>query len=149
MDYSAYDQILTQQLVVYVIVSGLLLIVGLGCIIYIVKNRSDMKTYEFVLLLVLICGSVIGAVIWGGNSATDIAYDIKNQAYIVSEGAFTVIEDEATPSKRLSLILSDGTRFEIDRYIYNTGEYTGRVVYGEKTRCVLDVQLMDVEDLKP
>lgn len=141
MEYSQYDKPLMTSLIIWVVAGILVISVAVGCTIYLVKNRHEEEKFMFITLLILIVGAVIGTGVLFVNVIPDIAYDLNNHAYVVVEGNFHVVYDNKTPSKGCSLILSNNKRLETTLYVFSQGEYTGRIVYGERTETVLDVQL--------
>ena len=144
MDCSPYNKALTSSLVTWLAIGLVVLISACICVIYIVKNRKDDDIkLVFPFLLFLLIGVIVGTIILVGNTTTKVAYDLKNCAYIVVEGDFSVINDEKTSSRSCSLILKNGTRLETTIYTLSPGDYTGRIVYGEKTRRVLEVSLFN------
>ena len=142
MDFSVYEGIITKRLIYFCIVDFIALVLSIICIIYLFKKMRDQKVY-FWILLFLSCSVIIGSVILTGNVAAASIHDITKQAYIVKEGEFKIDNDVETRSGTCSLILSDGTKLETDAYDFSTGIYVGRVVYGEKTRLVLEIEVLN------
>jgi hypothetical protein len=117
----------------------LLLTISIFGLIYLLKNRDD-KAF-LVIGLILIIGVIVGTIILVGNTVSDAIYDVKKHAYIMVEGEFEVVDDEKTPSRACSIILPDGTRLDTNVYVMEDGKYSGYVVYAEKTKKVLHVEV--------
>lgn len=140
MDFSAYEHIITKRLIYFCVFGFIALALSIICIIYLFKTMRNQKVC-FWILSFLSCLVIIGSVILTGNVAAASIHDITKQAYITNEGEFEIDNDVDTRSGTCSLILSDGTRLETDAYDFSTGVYVGRVVYGEKTKVVLEVEV--------
>lgn len=140
MDYSLFEKIIMKQACCFVIIGAILLIASLFAIYYIFKKMRCDKPMLYTLLSLCVI-VIVGDCILCGNVVYSSLYDIKNQAYIVYDGVFSIgkyVEDDWN----CSLILNDEkkTKLEIDAYILESGEYTGKVVYGEKTKIVFDIE---------
>lgn len=141
MDNSLYDKIIMHYLFAWLIIGGLIIIVASGCLIYLIKRWDADDRFTCWTLLTLAAGVIIGTIILVGDTVVEASHDLKNHAYIVCEGEFSVIDDAQTPSKGCTFILSDGKRLDSTLYVLHPGEYKGRIVYGEKTEKILDFQL--------
>lgn len=139
MDYSLYENIITKKLIYYSTLSVIAMIFSIVCLIYLVKKMRDEKAL-FCFLMILLCFSIVGSVVLGGKTIYSSIYDIKNQAYICYEGEFLIDTDVETRNGTCTTRLGDGTKLETDAYQYLAGTYTGKVIYGEKTKIVLDIQ---------
>ena len=143
MDDSLYDKMIVHHLFTWLVVGCLIMIVALGCLVYLIKRWGDDDRFAFWTLLALLVGVIIGTIILVGNTVVESSYDLKNHAYIVCEGDFSVIDDAQTPSKGCTFILSDGKRLDSTLYVLYPGEYRGRIVYGEKNEKILEFQLFE------
>ena len=142
MDYSAYEKAITCRMTYFIIIGAVVFIGGIICIIYMCRNIRSEKI-KFSILLALACFAVVGSGILTGDVVYSSVYDIKNQAYCTYEGQFRVDTDVETRSGTCTLYLGDGTKLETDAYILSAGEHEGRVVYGLKTKIVLDINTKD------
>ncbi len=142
MDYSAYEKAITGRMTYFIIIGAVVFIVGIICIIYMCRNIRSEKI-KFAVLLALACFAVVGSGILTGDVVYSSVYDIKNQAYCTYEGQFRVDTDVETRSGTCTLYLGDGTKLETDAYILSEGDHEGRVVYGLKTKIVLDINTKD------
>ena len=139
MDYIAYDQIMHQYLTTWIVIGMFILVISCACLFWLLKNREDKVV--FIVGLILVFSVIIGTFMLVGNTILDALYDLNNHSYITIEGAFEVVDDEQTPSRACSIILRDGTRLDTTTYVMEEGNYIGYVVYAEKTKKVLRVNI--------
>ena len=141
MDYSLYEKVITKRLIYFSIIGCIVVILSICAIIYVVKNMRGQKVL-FYILNILSVGALIGSIVLVSVVASSSIHDISKKAYIVWKGEFIVGEDVETRSGTCTLYLPDkhGLKLETDAYLLEPGKYTGQVVYGEKTKIVLDIQ---------
>lgn len=142
MDYSSFEKIIMKRACCFAIICSVVLIVSLLAICYIFKRIKGDKPMFFALLSLCVL-TTVGSCVLGGNVVYSSAHDINNQAYIVYEGVFKVERDLEVVSGTCTMIFHDKekTSLEMDAYVLDPGEYTGKIIYGEKTKIVLDVQV--------
>ena len=141
MEYLAYDRIMYQHLVGWMAAGILILGVSCACLIYLFKNKEEKALFVIGLILILIV--ILGTFILIGNTVSDSIYDLKNHSYIIVEGEFTIVDDEKTPSRACSIVFPDGTRLNTTVYVMDEGKYSGYVVYAERTKKVLCVNILN------
>lgn len=150
MDYTQYEEVLTHHMLVFGIDFAVI-----ACILVITlfvrtkdlwqrkkdssesteKRKLQFRDYACVLLLfvsVFLCAKHI----WKCN------YDIQNKAYIVWSGEFTVINSGR--SCYIYLPNENGVQVEVFD-MYEDGVYNGTVVYGEKTKVVVDCTVETIQ----
>ncbi len=145
MDHSAYEKAIEGRMAYFIIIGAVVFIVGIISIIYMCRNMRGEKIY-FAVLLTLACFAVVGSAVLVGSVVYSSLYDINNQAFVIYEGQFKVDTDVETRSGTCSLYLEDGTKLETDAYLLSAGIHEGRIVYGLKTKIVLDVETDDAEN---
>jgi len=141
LDYISYDRIMLQYIVGWMMAGILILCVSCACLIYLFKNKEEKNLFVIGLILILVV--IPGTFILIGNTVLDSIYDLKNHSYIMVEGEFTIVDDEKTPSRACSIIFPDGTRLDTTVYVIDEGKYSGYVVYAERTKKVLCVNVLE------
>ena len=149
MDFSVYEAQLTRRMLLY----GILCLILVGaCVVVILWNYHmstgkrfnklealETRLTRWMIYIVGICG-IVGSIVLGARITWECSYDIKNKAYTVWEGDITVRRDG--PTKSWWYIPDEcGVKLEGDGL--DEGKYTGKVIYGEKTKLVLDYTTED------
>ena len=108
------------------------------------KTSKDTLENKFLhyFTYVLCIGGLIGSIILSVNTVSKCSYDVKHHAYIVWEGDFVVCQDGPGKS-RWYLPDEEGIKLEGDDL--SDGKYTGQIIYGEKSKVVLDFCVENVE----
>lgn len=143
MHNSLYDKTIVQYLSAWLIIGSIIIIVASICLIYLIRRWGEDDRFMFWTLLVLIVSVMVGTFVLVGDTVLEATYDLKNHAYVVCEGGFSVIDDTQTPSGGCTFILGNGKRLDSTLYVLYPGEYKGRIVYGEKTEKILEFQLFE------
>lgn len=140
MDYSFFEKIIMKRTCFFLIICSVILLVSFFAIRYIFLKMRKEKAMFFALLS-LCAIAIIGSVVLSSSVVYSAAYDIKNQAYIIYDGAFSV-DKYVEGNGNCTLILFDkkSTKLETDAYVLEAGKHTGKVIYGEKTKIVLSIQ---------
>ena len=146
MDFIAYETQLTRRVVLYGAFSALLAIMFIVCLFYVAhspyfkadsdnpRDNRETKVTKWTLYI-LGLGGVVGCLVLGISTAWKCTYDINNQAYIVWQGDFSVYQDGPTKSR---WYLPDDNGIKLEGDGLEEGQYTGRIVYSEKAKIVLD-----------
>lgn len=146
LDYLAYEKIIMNQLYGLWILSSICLLASVICIIYCVfKIRNEKEVLWFIIGIVCL-GVFIGNIILIRNATNAALYDIENKAYIVWEGDFVVDSYKSSGNSILCIPDEKGIKLEMDAYTLRGGKYSGKVIYGEKTKYVLEIQVDEVTD---
>lgn len=143
MNFSVYEAQLNKRILLYGI---LCLIVVVVCLFVVLSNyhtstgkRADKTTFEeqftnwFIYILGI--GGIIVSMVLGSTIIWECSYDINNEAYIAWEGDITVCRDGPSKS-RWYIPNEDGIKLEGSGL--DEGKYTGKIIYGEKSKIVLD-----------
>lgn len=144
MDFSVYEAQLSKRMLLY----GILCLIVLGVCLFIVLcnyhtstgRRADRpSTFEDQFtnwfMYILAIGGIIGSIVLGTTIIRECSYDIRNEAYIAWEGDIIVYRDGPSKS-RWYIPNEDGIKLEGSGL--NEGTYTGKIVYAEKSKIVLD-----------
>lgn len=147
MSFQLYEKIIMKRAVYFTIVCVIVLIISILALKYILNNMQKEKVLFYILNILCIV-AVVGSFVLGGHTIYTSIYDMKNKAYINYCGDFIVANDVENRSGTCSLYLPDknGLHLETDAYLINSGEYTGVVIYGEKTKVVLEVKNINTDD---
>lgn len=142
MNYSAYEQELTRLMIVYAVEFGAL-VIALALIFWrrtrkiwkseetgAQNQKQKMRFGDYLCLILMVSSLMLGL-----NTIWKYQHDIQNQAYIAWEGTFTV-EDGGRVSYWY-LPDKSGVELQGDTALPE-GRYNGTVIYGEKTKIVLD-----------
>lgn len=152
MDYAAYEEILTDQMMGVGVVIGLIVFILVLVLFFRIRYiyKKNKKTARWNLkrklrlsdycCIVLMCFSLF----LGVKYISEYNYDVQNQAYIVWNGDFVI--EHYGKSSFLYIPDEDGLRLEGGRSLFD-GEYTGQVIYGEKSKIVLEIHV-DEDDGK-
>ena len=151
MDIAMYEQILMRRIVLFSILCIVVIIVSVGAILW---NRHDSKCakktdetdkapgLEFTTYFIyfLCVGIILGSVVLGTITVSECVYDIKNKAYVVWNGEFTV-GGKSSGNSIWYLPDEKGIKLEGDNLA--KGQYTGMVIYGEKSIIVLEYDIAE------
>lgn len=141
MNYSVFEKILTNRVIGYGFISTIAFLVGLIGVIYSFKNMREEKV-EFYTVNFLCIGLIIGSFVFFNACASELMYDIKNQAYIVWNGEFTVDKHQSSGDVFIYIPDENGIKLESGDWP-EAGKHTGTVIYGEKSKVVLDIKIND------
>ena len=136
---AAYDKILMIQIVGFSIILFIGLIVVIVSIVLI--KKFDLPKYVYVLPLILL---VVGCVIVF-DSVVPMVKDVQTKSYISYTGEFECT-NMGSSSRNCSKLL-DGS----DTIVYSTtgimiesgNTYIGKIIYGEHSHIVVDMELFD------
>ena len=138
-NFAAYDKILTRSCMMQVGI-GILVIVIISIAYPMIKkadmdNRNEQKYSALICLLL-----VLGAVILGGCTVYKTISDIQNQSYIVYNGSFVSDKDG---TGKVYIVDSSGKKMTLSvaAYTIPDGTHNGKIVYGKKTKIVVDYQI--------
>lgn len=151
MDYAMYEAILTRRMWLYGGICALFTVGLLACLFLMAhigsrkskdassRQRIEDKITQWTMYILVVAGLVV--CIWLGSSTVwECSEDIKNQSYIVWEGDITVIQDGPTKSR---WYLPDEAGIQLGGDGLSEGRYTGKVVYAENSRIVLEYWVDD------
>ncbi|MBR3894161.1 MAG: hypothetical protein IKJ35_03325 [Clostridia bacterium] len=135
--FAAYEKILTRSCMM--IVGICIFVIAIIAIAYpFVKKQYERNEQKIVAL---ICGLfVLGALIIGGYTAYNTISDIQKQSYIVYSGTFVSDKDG---TGKVHIVDSSGKKITLSvaSYTMPFGTYSGKIVYSEKTKIVLEYQI--------
>ena len=135
----AYDNILMTRII------GMSIVLFIGLVVVIVSTilikKFDVPKYVYVLPLILL---VVGCVIVF-DSVVPMAKDVQANSYITYTGEFECTNRGS--SSRVCSKLLDGS----DTIVYSTrgimiesgNTYIGKIIYGEHSHIVVDIELFD------
>lgn len=106
------------------------------------KDAWETKFLHY-LTYVLCVGGLIGSIALSINTISKCSYDIKHQAYIIWEGDFIVCQDGPGKSR---WYLPDEDGIKLEGNDLSEGEYNGRIIYGARSKVVLDFCIEEIED---
>ena len=144
-DFSQYEAIILKRATVFVVICVMLFIVCCVGIVLVKKwakdsqERDDKISYRILLVICLAFAVLSAGLVVGTIHAAN--YDIQNQAYVVYEGEFEVVNTKSganvfiTPRKIIQL-----EWLEWGGCYVEDGFYNGKVLYSEKTRIVFEVE---------
>lgn len=149
MNFSLYEQMLTRTIIIaslWAIFATIMSIIGIIWYYRQSKETAEIEEAEeaakltFTTYLVYILGAIIiiGSVTLGTITISERVYDIKNKAYIVWDGDFTVSD---LGSHRSWWYLPDENGIKLEGDYLAEGKYTGRVIYGERSKVVLEYRI--------
>ena len=146
MNFQLFEKILLKRAIYFSIICVIILIISILALKYIFKNMQQEKVLFYILNILCIIAAV-GSLVLGGRTIYSSIYDIKNKAYINYCGNFIISNDVENRSGTCSLYLPDknGLHLETDAYLIDSGEYVGVIIYGEKTKVVLDVETNNIQ----
>ena len=136
-NFAAYDKVLTHSCMI--IVGICILVIAIISIAYpFIKRQYKTNEQKFVTLICVLF--VLGAVIIGGYTTYKTMSDIQNQSYIVYSGSF--ISDKDGTGK-VYIVDSSGKKMTLSvaSYTIPYGTHDGKIVYGKKTKIVVDYQI--------
>ncbi len=154
MDFSVYEAQLTKRMLLYGISSTLLAVMFIACLLYVAHSSSfkahsecqkeimEAKLSKWVLCIFCVVG-IIGCLLLGSTTVWKCTYDINNQAYIVWMGDISVCRDGPTKCR---WYLPDDKGIKLEGASLDEGKYTGKVIYSEKTKIVLDYSVDKYSD---
>ncbi len=145
MDLALYENIIMKRLAYFVTIGILVICLAVFAMIYVIKKMRQQDKALFFALIILCIALIIGSIILIGKVLFESIYDVSNQAYVVWDGEFIVGTDVENRSGTCSLYLPDenGIKLETDAYELKSGKYIGQVIYGEKTKIVLEIKTED------
>ena len=150
MDISVYESQLCRRMWLYGTLCALLIILFLVCLFFVHRNAPDnpknspkdlieKRIYQWMMYILCILG-MAGCLFFGGSTVWKCSEDINNQSYIIWEGDITVIQDGPTKSR---WYLPDEEGIKLEGEGLGEGVYTGKVVYAENSRVVLEYWIDD------
>lgn len=139
--YEIYEKMIMKRLIGLGLIDILGIVVGIICIIYFLKEMRREKKLEYYILFFLGILLSIGSGILLFDLTYVSLYDIRNKAYIVWEGDFVVGEGQSSGMCDLYISDESGIELGMESSWLDSGSYTGRVVYGQKTKEVLEIQV--------
>ena len=107
------------------------------------KRRGDREYYVLFVFAVIVI--IVG--IYLGKLAISYSHDAANHSYIVYEGDF-LVEKYYKNAPLIYLPDKEGIRMELNKSAYYkhisepgkyTGKYTGKLVYAEKSKYIVDI----------
>lgn len=144
--YEIYEKIIMIRLIGFGLICTFAIVVGMICIIYFLKEMRREKKLEYYIMIFLCILLSIGSGILLLDLTYDSLYDVRNKAYIVWEGDFVVDSYKSSGSSILYIPDEKGIKLEMDAYTLRGGKYSGKVIYGEKTKYVFEIQVDEVTD---
>ena len=138
-NFAEYDKILTRSCMMMLGIC--ILVIAIISIAYPFVKKADMDNRKKQKYSALICLLfVLGAVIIGGYTSYKTISDIKNQDYIVYNGSFVSDKDG---TGKVYIVDSSGKKMTLSvaSYTIPYGTHDGKIVYGRKTRIVVDYQI--------
>jgi len=143
-DFSQYDAVIQRRATVFVVLLVALLAFCCFGIVFIKKSSKDSqaradKISDRVILFTGIVLAILSVMLMIGTVYAS-NYDIKNQAYLVYEGEFEIVNTKSganvfiTPRKIIQLEWLEWGNCDVD-----DGFYNGKILYSEKTRIVFEV----------
>lgn len=138
-NFAEYDKILTRSCMMMVGIC--ILVIAIISIAYPFIKKADMDNRNEQKYSTLICLLfVLGAVIIGGYTAYKTISDIQNQSYIVYNGSFVSDKDG---TGKVYIVDSSGKKMTLSvaSYTIPYGTHNGKIVYGKKTKIVVDYQI--------
>jgi hypothetical protein len=136
-DFAAYDKLLTRSCMM--IVGICILIIAVISIAYpFVKKQYKASEQKLITLICILF--ILGAAIIGGHTAYKTVSDVQNQSYIVHSGSFVSDKDG---TGKVYIVDSRGKKITLSvaAYTIPDGVHDGKIVYGEKTKIVVDYQI--------
>ena len=141
MDYSLYDKVLLKYMVSFSIIALILVIIAIICAVYAFRHLD--KEAKIVMSIILSIFFIVVSCICFKYFPKYI-YDIKNNAYITYTGDFTVSDNKYAKDSSFVYIDND---IQLESYSGMTpGNYTGTVIYSERSLVVFDVEITATKD---
>ncbi len=133
--FEAYDAILTRHCWTMVWI-GLFAIAAIVAIYFWIRKTIDNKKErtEFAIILGVL---LLGVLIFETYTICTTVHDVQKDAYVAYEGMYETAKDA-----KVYITDANGKRKTLSDYLYPISEGTkrGRIVYGEKTKIVVDYQ---------
>lgn len=133
--FEAYDTILTRHCWTMVLI-GLVAIAAIIAIYFWIRKTIDNKKErtEFAIILGVL---LLGVLVYETYTICTTVQDIQNNSYVVYEGTYETGKDS-----HVYITDTSGKRKTLDDSFYSLpeGTHRGRIVYGEKTKIVVDFQ---------
>ena len=134
MDFSVYDKILVRSVIGICTICIVVCIVSFIGVIY--ATRKLVKT-DAVICIIGLSFAIIGIVVFSMIKIPQYVYDIKNDAYIIYTGEYSIVSNGR--SDILVYIENDSIRLESNAGL-DEGQYIGTVIYSERSKIALDIQ---------
>ena len=142
MNFPLYEDVLTYRMVFSGVAFGLCICFLLIILLFQTKDiwskkrqhtnrRLRLRDYFCILLIIF-------SLVLGSKYVFECHYDMQNKAYLVWEGNFTIVK--SGKSWFCYIPDRDGIRLDVIDSLPE-GSFTGRVVYGEKSKVLLECHI--------
>ncbi len=142
MNIPLYEDVLTYRMIFCGVAFGVCTCVFLIILLFQTKDMWSRKMrhtkQRFRISDYFCIGMIALCLFWGSKYTLECHYDIENKAYHVWVGDFTIVRDGK--SWFCYIPDEDGFRLEIVDSLPE-GNHTGRVVYSEKSRILLECHI--------
>lgn len=138
MNHSVYDKVLLKYMLTFSIIALVLFIIAIIGVIYAFRHID--KEARIVISILLSIFLIVVSCFCFKNFPKYI-YDIRNNAYITYEGDFKV-SNEYTKGSAVFIYIDNNKQLESYSGIL-PGNYTGKVIYSERSAIVLDLEIAE------
>ena len=136
MNHSVYDKVLLKYMFTFSIIALVLFIIAIIGVIYAFRHLD--KETRIVMSILLSIFLIVVSYFCFENFPKYI-YDIKNDAYITYEGDFKV-SNEYSKGSAVFIYIDNNKQLESYSGLL-PGDYTGTVIYSERSAIVLDLEI--------